>query len=177
MAETNELKPCPFCGGKGNASERTCDKDSQYNPNDRAYPVVRCSVCFTTVSGKDWSGISTAIEAWNKRATATPPADAALADELDCVASELATYQSDNAATVSRAAAALRARQPAQAVADGFVVIPAAWFDREIPRIDAGGANPITPDEHCCEWVLYQERERIHLALSALLAASKGEKP
>lgn len=83
MGDTNELKPCPFCGGKGNASERTCDKDSRYNPNDRAYPVVRCSVCFTTVGGKDWSGISTAIEAWNKRATATPPADAALADSID----------------------------------------------------------------------------------------------
>jgi len=70
MADTNELKPCPFCGGEGHASERTCDKDSPYNPNDRAYPVVRCSKCFTTVGGKDWSSVSTAIEAWNKRALA-----------------------------------------------------------------------------------------------------------
>lgn len=111
MGDTNELKPCPFCGGKGNASERTCDKDSRYNPNDRAYPVVRCSVCFTTVGGKDWSGISTAIEAWNKRATATPPADAALADDLDamtvCDSNRLDVFQKRK---LHRAAAALRAR-------------------------------------------------------------------
>jgi len=121
----------------------------------------------------------------------TPPADAALADDalIELVTDyaqskvraescryryESAEYYKEAAETLEQIRAALRARQPAQAVADGFVVIPAAWFDREIPRIDAGGANPITPDEHCCEFVLYQERERIHLALSALLAASKG---
>ena len=35
-------------------------------------------------------------------------------------------------------------------------------LNRIIPRIDAGGPNPIDPDIHCCEWTLHRERERIH---------------
>ena len=44
------------------------------------------------------------------------------------------------------------------AVPDRYVLVPLSWFEREIPRLDAGGPNPIQPDEHCCEWALYQER-------------------
>jgi|DEB19_MinimDraft_3_1074340.scaffolds.fasta_scaffold242632_2 hypothetical protein len=35
-------------------------------------------------------------------------------------------------------------------------------LDRIVPRIDAGGANPIDETLHHCEYTLYQERERIH---------------
>jgi len=38
----------------------------------------------------------------------------------------------------------------------------AGLVDRIVPRIDAGGPNPINPDVHCCEWTLHKERERIH---------------
>jgi len=126
MGDTNELKPCPFCGGKGNASERTCDKDSRYNPNDRAYPVVRCSVCFTTVGGKDWSGISTAIEAWNKRATATPPAAAALAD--------LIAHMEHGAKLVDAIGALCRDGSPERNAADAIRKAAAALRARAVPE-------------------------------------------
>lgn len=65
----SELKPCPFCG-----SDRlmvlppTCDRDTPYSAADRAYPVVRCSGCYTDVPGKDFDASSkSAVEAWNRR--------------------------------------------------------------------------------------------------------------
>jgi uncharacterized protein YceH (UPF0502 family) len=42
--------------------------------------------------------------------------------------------------------------------------------DRIVPRIDAGGPNPINPDVHCCEWTLHRERERIHAEFADALA-------
>jgi len=84
MADTNELKPCPFCGSKNvTAFARTCNKDSKYNPADRAFPIVRCRECGACSEGRDWSEPITAITKWNERATkATQPADAALADDV-----------------------------------------------------------------------------------------------
>ena len=35
-------------------------------------------------------------------------------------------------------------------------------LDRIVPRIDAGGANPLDETLHHCEYTLYRERERIH---------------
>jgi len=65
----SELKPCPFCG-----SDRlmvlppTCDRDTPYSAADRAFPVVRCSGCYTDVPGKDFDASSkSAVEAWNRR--------------------------------------------------------------------------------------------------------------
>ena len=42
-----------------------------------------------------------------------------------------------------------------------------ALLDRIVPRLDAGGPNPIDPEIHHCEWTLYQERERIHAEFAA----------
>ena len=35
-------------------------------------------------------------------------------------------------------------------------------LNRIVPRIDAGGPNPIDEQLHHCEYTLYRERERIH---------------
>jgi len=35
-------------------------------------------------------------------------------------------------------------------------------LNRIVPRIDAGGVNPIDETLHHCEYTLYSERERIH---------------
>ena len=48
-------------------------------------------------------------------------------------------------------------------------------INRIVPRIDAGGANPIDPKLYCCEHRLHIERERIHAEFDALLSAAKGE--
>ena len=61
------------------------------------------------------------------------------------------------------------------AVPEGYALVPIAWFEREIPRIDAGGPNPIDPVIHCCEFVLHLERERIHAAIDAMLATAQKE--
>lgn len=42
-------------------------------------------------------------------------------------------------------------------------------LDRIVPRIDAGGANPIDETLHHCEYTLYQERERIHAEFGHVL--------
>ena len=46
---------------------RTCDKNTPYNPADRAFPVARCG-CGAEVAGKDWGKPETAAEKWNARA-------------------------------------------------------------------------------------------------------------
>jgi hypothetical protein len=45
----------------------------------------------------------------------------------------------------------------------------------EAPHIDAGGPNPIDPDLHHCEWMLHQERERLHAAANQLRQRAKEE--
>lgn len=68
------LKPCPFCGSTDQmVLPPTCDRLTPYDPNDRAFPIVRCFGCITDVSGKDFdaSGRS-AVEMWNRRAPTTP---------------------------------------------------------------------------------------------------------
>lgn len=50
----------------------------------------------------------------------------------------------------------------------------AGLVDRIVPRIDAGGPNPINPDVHCCEWTLHKERERIHAEFADALAHQSG---
>ena len=67
-ALSDELKPCPFCGGAAAVSPRTCDKDTPYNPADRAFPVTRCGQCGAEAVGKDWGRPETAAAAWNRRA-------------------------------------------------------------------------------------------------------------
>jgi hypothetical protein len=51
----------------------------------------------------------------------------------------------------------------------------AVLLNRIIPRIDAGGPNPIDPDIHCCEWTLHIERERIHAEFADALAAHRKQ--
>lgn len=84
MSDKQELLPCPFCGNcAATVYPRTCDKDTPYNPRDRAFPIVRCGKCLAEMPGKAWRGESTAIEAWNRRAMlqAAPPAPAPMAEE------------------------------------------------------------------------------------------------
>ena len=55
--------------------------------------------------------------------------------------------------------------------------VPAGWkqlLDRVVPRLDAGGPNPINEVEHCCEWTLYRERERIHNEFADIAAQQQG---
>jgi len=65
----SELKPCPFCGSdRFMVLPPTCDRNTPYSAADRAYPVVRCSGCYTDVPGKDFDASSkSAVEAWNRR--------------------------------------------------------------------------------------------------------------
>lgn len=63
-----ELLACPFCGGEPYACPRTCDRNSPYCDHDRAYPIVRCRECGAQTDGENWSGVGTAIAAWNRRA-------------------------------------------------------------------------------------------------------------
>lgn len=64
----DSLKPCPFCGGAASLHPRTCDKNTPYNPADRAFPVARCGQCGAEAPGKDWGRPETAAEKWNARA-------------------------------------------------------------------------------------------------------------
>lgn len=66
----SENLPCPFCGGeKQMLLAPTCTQRDAYNPNDRAFPVIRCLGCYTDVPGEDWDHRGmTAWGAWNRRA-------------------------------------------------------------------------------------------------------------
>ena len=73
----DSLKPCPFCGGAASLHPRTCDKNTPYNPADRAFPIARCGQCGAEAVGKDWGRPETAASAWNRRALlAAQPAGA-----------------------------------------------------------------------------------------------------
>ncbi len=78
--ESPKLEACAHCGGEGVVMERTCNPQDPYNPADRAFPVVRCTVCFAQACGEDWQHVSTAIEAWNRRPA--PTASPAPMDEV-----------------------------------------------------------------------------------------------
>lgn len=67
------LKPCPFCGGENLLiMPKNCDKRSEYNHADRAFPLIRCIDCGATVEGANWSNPKNAIAAWNRRHGAKP---------------------------------------------------------------------------------------------------------
>ena len=51
----------------------------------------------------------------------------------------------------------------------------AGLLNRIVPRIDAGGPNPIDPALHCCEWTLHKERDRIHNEFADALATFHRE--
>ena len=65
-----ELLPCPFCGSREVLlSFPTCNRQTPYNPLDKAFPSVFCPGCFASIPGKDWDDRGgSAIDAWNRRA-------------------------------------------------------------------------------------------------------------
>lgn len=82
---SDKILPCPFCGCETiRVHKRTCDKDTPYNPADRAYPLVRCYGCGASAEGDDWTGIDTAINRWNRRAPAVPVMGEAVAYLVPC---------------------------------------------------------------------------------------------
>ena len=58
--ETNELKPCPFCGG-----EAVKEYDSDWGI------VVRCLECPAIMTESPYLGVLNPIERWNTRAERT----------------------------------------------------------------------------------------------------------
>jgi hypothetical protein len=63
-----DLLPCPFCASPNPAVlARTCNRDTPYNPMDRAFPEVRCRGCGASVPGDNWGKPESAINAWNTR--------------------------------------------------------------------------------------------------------------
>ena len=81
---TNDsLKPCPFCGGAASLHPRTCDKNTPYNPADRAFPVARCGQCGAEALGKDWGKPETAAEKWNTRALLAEQAQEPKAEDAE----------------------------------------------------------------------------------------------
>ncbi|WP_158225419.1 Lar family restriction alleviation protein [Rhizobium sp. 11515TR] len=63
------MKPCPFCGSTDQmVLPPTCDRNTPYNENDRAFPIVRCLGCISDISGKDFdASCQSAIDNWNRR--------------------------------------------------------------------------------------------------------------
>lgn len=49
-----------------------------------------------------------------------------------------------------------------------------ALLNQLAPRIDPNGDVRLNEDEHCCEHLLYQERERLHRELAAHLDQEKN---
>lgn len=63
-----DLKSCPFCGCTNPVMlPRICNRDTPYDPADRAFPVVQCRGCHARVAGENWGRPETAVEAWNRR--------------------------------------------------------------------------------------------------------------
>ena len=50
----------------------------------------------------------------------------------------------------------------------------AGLLREEFPRVDPDKPIPLDEVKHCCEYVLYQERERLHRLIDAKLASLKG---
>ena len=73
---SDELKPCPFCGGeKMMAFPPNCTKDGPYNRGDNAQPIVRCMTCFAEAMGAAWDNTkASVITAWNTRTDTIPSA-------------------------------------------------------------------------------------------------------
>ena len=46
----------------------------------------------------------------------------------------------------------------------------AGLLREKFPRVDPGKPIPLDEVKHCCEYVLYQERERLHKLIDAALA-------
>lgn len=69
------IKPCPFCGSSNIWTlPPSCEKDSPYDPADRAMPVARCRDCYAEAMGKNWDvTCESAIEAWNRRTSPPKP--------------------------------------------------------------------------------------------------------
>ena len=70
-----QLKPCPFCGGKASVGEVSYGGGSNYDCGWRL--VVECENCKVQMKGADisWLGIDSCeiqvrdiVEKWNKRA-------------------------------------------------------------------------------------------------------------
>lgn len=93
-----ELKPCPFCGGCATLHKPTCRPDSEYNPNDRAFPWIICSGCGATVNGDNWDARGySAVELWSTRAALEQKAEP-VADVTCCGQFEV-EYSSDGLAS------------------------------------------------------------------------------
>jgi hypothetical protein len=78
-----ELLPCPFCGcKKTHVFQPTCNQRTPYNPSDRAYPTVRCALCYAETCGNNWDeSASSAVDKWNIRSDAALLREKARADE------------------------------------------------------------------------------------------------
>jgi hypothetical protein len=89
-----DMKPCPFCGsGNQTMLGPTCQRHDEYDPNTRAFPIIRCGGCFTDVPGTDWDNSgNSAVAAWNRRA-----AEAELAGELRRMVDHFSAWANDHA--------------------------------------------------------------------------------
>lgn len=72
---TNELKPCPFCGGEAELFESE-ESDDVYDPDtlgflDTYYVTVHCVICRSCGIEGIYNSQDKAIEAWNTRAERT----------------------------------------------------------------------------------------------------------
>jgi len=66
----SELKPCPFCGDANvGLHPPTCDRGAEYDPLDRAFPIIRCGGCYAEAHGDNWDHRGqSVIASWNRRA-------------------------------------------------------------------------------------------------------------
>jgi hypothetical protein len=74
MIEPSSLALCPFCGSKAEYYPPSCRERDEYNPLDRAFPIVRCTACGAQTEGENWdhSGRS-AVKRWNLRIQQSQP--------------------------------------------------------------------------------------------------------